>query len=151
MMATVIKQQVCWFAGELSCSPSGDRSRARLGEHLTLEDLEISSPEEFMQDGEHWQQEEEWPTAAHAATPAVPTPGSTGPVPVASGGSGHGMSQVEPLTTLWLKYGNQSSFSNAWQAAALLHAGSTLILSCLSSMIVNDACCYMVLGYTPGL
>ena len=33
-------------AGELSSSPSRDKSRARLGESLTLEDLEISTPEE---------------------------------------------------------------------------------------------------------
>lgn len=75
------------LAGGLSCSPSGDRSRARLGDPLTLEDLEISPPEDTTQDDQLGMQPEGRPPLGYTATPAVPTPASSGGPP-----SGYGVS-----------------------------------------------------------
>ena len=54
------------YAGELSCSPSGDRSRARLGEPPNLEDLEISTA-----DDQPW---DRMPVPARPARADVSTP-----------------------------------------------------------------------------
>lgn len=90
------------LAGGLSCSPSGDRSRARLGDPLTLEDLEISPPEETTQDGPLGMQPEGRPPWGYTATPAVPTPASSGGPP--SGyGVGCGTSQAR-ITTFTLAH-----------------------------------------------
>ncbi len=79
--------------GELSCSPGGDRSRARLGEHLTLEDLEISTPGDLMPKDE--QADEGGGSGwTHATTLPVPTPGSS--CPTGSATPTVGTSQVSP-------------------------------------------------------
>lgn len=59
----------CAYAGELSCSPSGDKSRprlTRLSEPPTLEDLEISTVQE--------QAGERLPMPARPAQADLPTP-----------------------------------------------------------------------------
>ncbi len=63
-------------AGELSCSPSGDRSRARLGEHLTLEDLEISTPDDHMPEDQQREEEDQtgWGRASRGPIPTPSTP-----------------------------------------------------------------------------
>ena len=67
-------------AGELSCSPSGDRSRARLGEHLTLEDLEISTPDDHMPGDQRQAAEEAQIGWGHASRGPIPTPSSSHPI-----------------------------------------------------------------------
>lgn len=94
------------IAGGLSCSPSGDRSRARLGDPLTLEDLEISTPEDTSQDGQFFTTEdghlyrhpEGRPVWDYTPTPAVPTPASSGDPPSGYAAS-CGISQARLLTS----------------------------------------------------
>ena len=93
------------YAGGLSCSPSGDRSRARLGDPLTLEDLEISTPEDTTQygqlfttqDGHLHRHPEGRPAWGYTPTPAVPTPASSGDTPSEYGAS-CGAAQARLLT-----------------------------------------------------
>ncbi|KAL0029551.1 hypothetical protein WJX79_003442 [Trebouxia sp. C0005] len=65
--------------GELSCSPSGDRSRARLGEHLTLEDLEISTPDDHMPQDQR-QRDEDQTGWGHVSRSPIPTPSRSHPI-----------------------------------------------------------------------
>ncbi len=67
-------------AGELSCSPSGDRSRARLGEHLTLEDLEISTPDDHMPQDQRQAEEEDQNGWGRVSRAPIPTPSSSHPI-----------------------------------------------------------------------
>jgi len=70
---------VYYRAGELSCSPGGDRSRARLGEHLTLEDLEISTPDDHMPEDQQ-QGEEDQTGWGRVSRGPIPTPSSSHPI-----------------------------------------------------------------------
>ena len=91
-------------AGELSCSPSGDRSRARLGEHLTLEDLEISTPDDYMPEDQR-QGEEDQTEWGHVSRGRIPTPSTSYPItpsdPEAHGAASSQVSAVHTSSLLW--------------------------------------------------
>ena len=78
-------------AGELSSSPSRDKSRARLGAPLTLEDLDISSPEDSAHVSQPDNEDADEGGWTHIASPPIPTPGSSG---VPEGSAGLSSSQV---------------------------------------------------------
>lgn len=122
------------LAGGLSCSPSGDRSRARLGDPLTLEDLEISTPEDLSQDGQPWKHNEGRPAWGYAATPAVPTPSRSGD-PSTECGTGYGISQasrfglLRPVTSTICSLPSSDVLSSGHQLSGPPYLGSGTVPS----------------------
>ena len=98
--------QMFYHAGELSCSPSGDRSRARLGEHLTLEDLEISTPDDHMPEDQRQAEEGAQTGWGRVSRGPIPTPSSSHPMnpsdPEMGGATSSQVSAVHTSSLLWV-------------------------------------------------
>ncbi|KAL0033688.1 hypothetical protein WJX77_000833 [Trebouxia sp. C0004] len=128
--------------GELSCSPSGDRSRARLGEHLTLEDLEISTPDDHMP-GDQQQGEEEQTGRGHATRDPIPTRSSSHPItPTEREVCGAASSQVWRCgEDVWMPPGG-ASISTAAAADATVVASCTHFkgLVAVQAVLADEGC-----------